>query len=442
MPTPTRTRPWFGDRSGPPEIGLPQERIAELVAYELRDMPLPAHPIALQPFVVPLASYRELLSATAAVFDLIHRAALASGTDRPSRIQALNVDPADCPTWTDDEEWELEHCADMTRADVIVTEDGPKFIEFNVSGAFGGLVHFALFHRAWQRICDQAGRPAFVGVDAYARLATLIERTCAKIGVEPSIALVGTPREWGPNTPRRNFLLQADLLRHHGIRAEHLDFEELLDALDRHPLGLGQFTIQDADAFGYDISPVREAQRRGFRLIPSATCWLLHTKRLLALLSEGQPWMTDADHELAARYLPWSRLIGDRKVRWRDVDYDLPTLLRERQESFVIKGATGCSGDEVVFGARTTPAEWVGLIEQALPMNYYIAQEVVRPPVLPVDVLHESGEITRVEANTVISPFVIGGTPAGCFARFIDTHQPGIVSALSQARLSCLLGET
>lgn len=440
MRTPARTRPWFGDRTRPPEIGLSRERIAETVAYELRDMPLPAYPIALQPFVVPLASYRELLSATVALLGLLRRAALAAGTDRSSRLAALNLDPADRPTWTDDEEWELRHCADMARADVVLTEDGPRFIEFNVSGAFGGLVHFQLFHRAWQRICDLAGQPAFVGVDAYARLATLIERTCGELGVEPSIALVGTPREWGPGTPRRNFLLQVDVLRHHGIRAEHLDFEDLLDAIDRHPLGLGQFTVQDADAIGYDIGPVHEAQRRGFRLIPSATSWLLHTKRLLALLSEGQPWMSDADRELAARYLPWSRLIGDRKVRWRDTTYDLPALLLERPESFVIKGATGCSGDEVVFGARATPTEWANLVESAVPANYHVAQEVVRPPALLVDVLHASGEVTRVEANTVISPFVIGGAPAGCFARFVDTHQPGIISSLSRARLGCLLG--
>lgn len=441
MLTPARTTPWFGDRTRPPEIGLSRERIAEVVAHELRDMPLPAYPVALQPFVVPLESYRELLSATGRMLDLLRRAALNSGTDRAGRLAALNLDPADCPIWTDDEEWELRHCADLARADVVVDEHGPKFIEFNVSGGFGGLVHFQLFHRAWQRIRDLAGQPALIGVDAYARLAVLVERTCAELGVPPSVALVGTPREWGSGTSRRNFLLQVDLLRHHGIRAEHLDFEELLDGVHRHPLGLAQFTVQDADALGYDIGPVREAQRRGFRLIPSATSWLLHTKRLLALVSEGQPWMTDADRELAARYVPWTRLVGDRKVRWRDTSYDLPALLLERQESFVVKGATGCSGDEVVFGARTTAAQWADLVARAVPANYHIVQEVVRPPSLPVDVLHASGEVTRVEANTVISPFVVGGVPAGCFARFIDTHRPGIVSSLSRARLSCLLGQ-
>lgn len=433
------TRSWFGDLSGPVDVGLSADLTAEVVADELRDLPLPPHPMALQPFVVPPESYRELLGATRELLALLRRAAVNSGTDRAARIAALRLDPADRPTWTDDDEWELRHCADMARADVVIGADGPKFIEFNVSGAFGGLVHFQLFQRAWHRVRDLAGRPAFVGVDAYSRLAALIERTCAELDVPPSIALVGTPREWGPGTPRRNFLVQADLLRAHGVRAEHFDFEELPDGVGRHPLGLAQFTVQDADELGYDISPVFEAQRRGFRLIPSASSWLLHTKRLLALISEGQPWMTDAERDLAARYVPWTRLVADRKAEWRGHRYDLPELLLERRESFVVKGSTGCSGNEVVFGARTGAAEWAEHVRLAVSADYYVVQEVVRSPTVPVDVREVSGVVRRVAANPVISPFVIGGVPAGCFARFVDDPEPGVISALSRARLTCLL---
>ena len=65
--------------------------------------------------------------------------------DRAGRIAALGIDPADCPLFTPDEDFELRHSADMTRADVIIGPDGPKFVEFNVSGAFGGMVHFQLY---------------------------------------------------------------------------------------------------------------------------------------------------------------------------------------------------------------------------------------------------------------------------------------------------------
>ncbi|MBP2326410.1 hypothetical protein JOF56_006795 [Kibdelosporangium banguiense] len=443
---PASTGSWFGERIEPVTVGLRPDEVAEIMRDELRELPLPPHPISLQPFVIPRTSYRELLQAAGDLLGLIRRSMLHSGTDRASRIAALGIDPADCPIWTDDEEWELRHCADLARADVVLGVDGPKFVEFNVSGAFGGMLHFQLYQRAWQRVAERAGQPAFVSAGAFARFAGLIERTCAELGVPPSIALVGTPREWGPRTPPRHFLHQADLLRQHGIEAVHLDFEELLDGIGapgdlRYPLGVAQFTVRDANDLGYDISPAQIAQTRGFRLIPSASAWLLHTKKHLALLSEGQPWMTAQDHDLAARYLPWSRIVGDRKVRWRDGHYELTELLLDQRENFVLKGATGCSGAEVVFGGRSTPQEWAALVEEAARGGYHIVQEVVPAQPMPVDVMEESGEVNRIVANPVISPFVIDGTAVGCFGRFVADQRPGIISALSQARLTCLLAE-
>lgn len=444
--TPAGTAPWLTTPAEPPEIGLPVGRIAEIVAEEFRDLPFPVHPIALQPFLLSQPAYRELLDAAAALLALIRRSAEHSGTGTAGRLAALGLDPADCPYWTEDEEWELRHCADLARPDVVLGPDGPKFVEFNVSGAFGGMLHFQLFQRAWQRIREEARQPAFVAVDAFARLARLLEDTCRDLGAPPSVVLVGTPREWGPDTPPRHFLQQADLLRQHGIDAVHMDFEDLVEGVNapgrpRYQLGIAQFDVHDAEEYGYDISPVRKAQAHGFRLIPSASSWLLHTKRQLALLSEGQPWMTDQDRELAARYLPWTRTVSDRTVVWHGAEHHLPTLLLEQREQFVLKGSTGFSGAQVYFGGRTDPAGWAALVERATGSGYHIAQEVVESVPLPVDVLEESGEISRVVANPVISPFVVGGTGVGCFGRFVADHRPGIISALSQARLTCLLAE-
>jgi len=442
----TTPGPWLEAHAEPSDTGVPAERVTEIMCEELRELPFPPYPIALQPFLLPRPAFRELLDAAANLLALIRRSVVHSGRDRTERLTALRLDPVDRPMWTESEEWELRHCADLARADVVLSPGGPKFVEFNVSGAFGGMLHFQLYQRAWQRLREQAGLPVFVGVDAYARLARLIERTCRELGVPPTIVLVGTPREWGPGTPRRHFLQQADLLRQQGIEAVHLDFEELVASIGapdqlRYPLGIAQFDVHDADQLGYDVSPVRDAQARGFRVIPSATSWMLHTKRQFALLSEGQPWMTARDHQLAARYLPWSRVVGDRKVRWRGGQHNLPTLLVDHRERFVIKGATGCSGAEVFFGGRSTPGDWAALIERAVSSDNHIAQEVVEAVPMPVDVQAESGEITRIVANPVISPFVVDGTGAGCFGRFIADQQPGVISALSHARLTCLLAE-
>lgn len=439
-----RTTPWFGRWEQPPDIGLEPERIAEIMHDELRDLRLPAFPLALQPLVVPVESFRELLRATADLLVLLRKAVVHRAEDRDGRVAALGVDRADCPMFVPDDDFELRHCADMARADVVISVDGPRFVEFNVGGAFGGMADFHAYHYAWRRIRERADRPAFLGVDVWARLAMLVERTCAELGVPPSAVIVDHLGDWDPANTPRILQLQVDGLRAHGIRARHLEMDELLDGIGlpgtlREPLGLSEFDLEDAREVGCDIGPARAALDAGFRMIPSQTSWLLHSKKTLAWLSEGLPWMTSEDKELVDRYVPWSRTVGDRPVRWRGRRYDLPRLLTGHQESFVLKGATGCGGKEVVFGASTEPGDWARMVEQAVRTGYPIAQEVVESATYPVDVMVESTEIVRVAARSVVSPFCLGGAPAGCLARFTSAAAPGLVRLADGAVLTCLL---
>jgi hypothetical protein len=229
--------------------------------------------------------------------------------------------------------------------------------------------------------------------------------------------------------------------RTHGIRVDHddhgrryylnLDPADLLTGIGlpgplREPLGLAEFDLADARAAGCDLSPVRAA---------------LHSKKTLAWLSEGRPWMSPRERALADRYLPWTRTVGDRSAWWRGRRYDLPQLLTAHRERFVLKGATGCSGLEVVFGAQTEPGDWARQVELAVRTGYPVAQEVVVSATTPVDVLFESGEIARLAASSVLSPFCVGGAPAGGLARFAPAGPPGLVRVADGAVLTGLLAE-
>jgi hypothetical protein len=440
-----------GPRDAPPDIGLEPARIAEILHHELRGLGPPAFPVALQPLVISPESFAELLSATASLVALLRKAVRNAAADRDGRIAALGIDRADCPFFVPDEDFELRHCADMARADVVIEADGPKFVEINVSGAVGGMADTQAYHQGWRRIAAKAGRRPFAGADIWAPLAALVERTCAELGTAPSAAIVDHFSEVDPTNQPRTMRLQVDGLRAHGVRARHLDPADLLAGIGltgtglagplREPLGLAEFDLADARAAGCDLSPVRAALDAGFLAVPSQTSWLLHSKKTLAWLSEGQPWMSSRERELADRYLPWTRTVGDRSVWWRGRRHDLPALLTAHRESFVLKGATGCSGREVSFGARTEPGDWARQVEQAVRTGYPVAQEVVVSDPTPVDVMSGSGEIVRVAANSVVSPFCVGGAPAGCLARFAPAGPPGLVRVADGAVLTCLLAE-
>jgi hypothetical protein len=376
---------------------------------------------------------------------LLSRAASEIARDRGGRAAALNIMEQDCPAFSDDEDFEMRHWADMARADVVITAEGPKFIEFNVSGAFEGLLDFATHLEAWQRIRELTGRPAFVAVDPFPGFAALIQRTCAEFNVPPAVVFVGTRRILGAEVNARFYSKETALLRRHGVLAEHLEFEELLDGIGlpgklRKPLGVFDFTADEARAEGYDLSPVREALQAGFRLIPSQSALFLHSKKLLAILSEGMLWMTPRDRELVDRYVPWSRVVGDRAVTWRGERYDLPKLLMEQQEHMVIKGANTDSGTEVFFGSHTDPADWAELVDSALPTGYFVVQEVVRSEQFPVDV-DVDGTVTRIEADAVVSPFCLGGVPSGCSLKFLPHLAPRVVSISQGAFSGCLFAE-
>jgi hypothetical protein len=437
-------RSWWGRT--PPDIGLEPARIAEIMHDELRGLGPPAYPVALQPLVIPPESFTELLSATAGLVALLRKAVRKAAADTDGRIAALGIDRADCPFFVPDEDFELRHCADLARADVVIGADGPKFVEINVSGAVGGMADTQAYHRGWRRIAGQAGRRPFAGVDIWARLAALVERTCAELGTAPSAVIVDHFSEIDQTNTPRTMRLQVDGLAAHGVRARHLDPADLLAGIGlpgplREPLGLAEFDLADAREAGCDLSPVRAALDTGFLAVPSQTSWLLHSKKTLAWLSEGQPWMSPRERELADRYLPWTRTVRDRPVWWRGRRHDLPRLLAAHREPFVLKGATGCSGREVVFGAHTEPGDWARQVEQAVRTGYPVAQEVVVSSTTPVDVLLESGEIVRVAANSVVSPFCVGGAPAGCQARFAPAGPPGLVRVADGAVLTCLLAQ-
>ena len=281
-------------------------------------------------------------------------------------------------------------------------------------------MHFGLYQRAWRRIREEAGRPGYVAADACSRYARLIEAGCAELDVPPSAALDAR------STPRA------------GVRAER-DGIGLPGPL-RWPLGMAAFTPQDAAEVGYDISPARQAIDAGMTLLPSQSARFLHNKQTLALLSEGLPWMTARDAEVVDRYVPWSRVVGDRKVYWRGEAHELPRLLLDRQQDFVLKGATGWSCLEVFFGVETSPQEWAARVGQAVLDGGFVVQERIRPLSYPLEVMTGPGEVRRILADPVVSPFCLGGAPAGRYVRFVEAGERLAIGGTSAMR-TCAVAE-
>jgi hypothetical protein len=426
------------------EIALKPARIAAIHREEMAGLPLDQRPVALAPFVVSQDAYWELLDAAKGLLRLLHRAMPQVGSDRSERMELLSVTTEDCPAFSDDEEFELRHAADMSRADVLITPSGPRFIEFNVSGAFEGLLDFQAHLDGWQRVREQAGQPAYLAVDPFPKFAALIRSVCNELGLPPAVVFAGTRRIEGRLAAQKYYLRKTALLRRHGIAAEQFEFEDLLAGIGlphdlKKKLGIFDFTAHDAREEGYDLAPVWSALRQGFTLIPSQSSWFLHSKKLLALLSEGMEWMTAEDRALVDRYVPWTRTVSARSVSWRDAVYDLPDLIIDQQKNMVLKSATGDGGKGVAFGAATSETKWRQLVEEAVKTSNFVVQERVAAEPYAVDVMRTDEEIVGVNATAVVSPFIFGGVPSGCYVKFMQLDDPGVVSMSRGATTSCLV---
>ena len=103
----------------------------------------------------------------------------------------------------------------------------------------------------------------------------------------------------------------------------------------------------------------------------------LRDKKNLALLRElaEQKKFTPEDNTLILESIPWTSLINDNIIVYKDQKYKLLDLLLERKDHFVIKAANGAQGEDVFIGKFSTTEKWKEILEKALEKNNFIAQE-------------------------------------------------------------------
>jgi hypothetical protein len=436
---------WYGSQST--DLG-PRPTASELVERQRSALQageylhvVPLSPASLRPVVLPRSSYDELFSAGAALLGLLRRALLGAAPDTPGRLAALGASDWFYPLVTQGP-FEEDYATCIARPDVLIGADGPKFVEFNIGSGIGGVVDTALHTAAW---IDGFGGPEnarFTGPDPLAVRDRLFVRAMRDLGVKPAVAVVGTTRDLKGPDPLRYFTLQLDSLGRSGIEAEFFEPEDLLDGLGapgalRYGIGLRHFTVPEWRAMDIDLSPVRAALDAGCRLLASQTAYLIANKKVLGWISEGLPWMTDRDREVVDAYLPWTRVTGDRPVRWRGARCALPELLIDEQREFVLKPAIGMSGQGVLIGRDCPPQQWRTAVGEAVAAGDHIAQEWIEPAPYPMEFTDGNGEESyEADILPVFSPFLFDDRPGGCMVRFLPPARHGVVSVHGSRALS------
>ncbi|MER6637227.1 hypothetical protein ACFV2I_10315 [Streptomyces microflavus] len=431
----TGTHPWFGVDGPPAGRSSSTAQVKQTLRHELRDCGtrLQSEVLALQPLVATRTAYDELFSSARGLLGLLERAVREAAPHRAGRLNALGADEEPYPFFVADEDFEIRYAAAMARPDVVIGPDGPKFLEFNVSGTFGGPAEIHLFTEAWTRLYGGPDAAPFEGYEPFAARAALYRRVCAELGLPPAVALLGSRLDRPDAESARYYELEADFFHRHGLASEFLEPSDLAAEGEgelRYRLLHRYFAVDDWRDLGIGLEPVHSAVSRGALLFPPQSSYLIANKKTLAWISEGRPWMTEDDRELVARYLPWTRLVHPRKVEWRGMRHDLAALLLENRRDFVLKKAIGMMGLQVVLGPYATGQEWEGAVTAALADRDSIVQEYVEPGRYRMAMSREAGpEPQYLDIAPVLSPVLFGEAAAGCWARYHGTGKAGIIGA-------------
>jgi hypothetical protein len=426
---------WFGSHRLTP--AAPADTIRDMLRTEIRDTGWPYQPLLpAAPIALPRASYAELFRVTAALLDLVRRAALESADTTAGRLAAYRMPRSEYQLFVDDQFTEERYADCVARPDIVIGPDGPRFVEFNVSGALGGPVETHCRLQVWRKLyADDEGRVPFSYQDPFAVRAEMFRGLCAELAVAPRLALVGSVRDQGV-TSTRYFDIEADYLNSHGLTARFFEPEDLHEAWDcpahlRYPLGLRNFTIPDWAELGIDTAPVQAALDNGCLLVGTQTGTFLSSKLTMSLLSEGRPWMSAAERALVAEYLPWTRILRDGRTARGDREVDLVRFSVDNRELLVLKHGLGMSGKQVTIGREAGQAEWERAVAAAAGAGTSVVQEFVAPRTCRLAMIADGADEPHdVDVAPVFGPLLFGGRPAGMFCRFFGDGTAGIVSVM------------
>ncbi|MDM4719190.1 hypothetical protein QTQ03_06105 [Micromonospora sp. WMMA1363] len=423
--------PWFGDRRLAP--AAPVDTIRHLLRSGLQDTGWPYQPVLpAAPMTIPSASYAEIFRVAGVLVELLRRTALETAPSTRERLAVYRMPDSEDQLWMRDLLLDegYPHC--VVRPDLIIGPDGPRFLEFNVSGALGGVVETQSRLDVWRALyADEDGRAPFHSPEPFAVRATMFRSLSAELAVAPRVAIVGSARVEGATS--RYFEVEAEHHRAHGLTTRFFEPEDLHEAWDRpphlrYPVGLRNFTIPDWADAGVATAPVQDALDHGCLLVGTQTSTFMHSKLTMGLLSEGRPWMTTAERELVDRYLPWTRVLSDRKTECGGQQVDLLPYVVNNRERLVLKEALGECGKQVVIGREVGRSAWESAVAAAADGSS-VVQEYVAPRTCRVALIADGADEPHdVDVAPVLGPLLFGGRPAGLFCRYFTDGSAGIVS--------------
>jgi hypothetical protein len=160
------------------------------------------------------------------------------------------------------------------------------------------------------------------------------------------------------------------------------------------------------DRGGFDHPVVRAVRDRAVCFVNGFRCKILFKKASFAVLGDEDNARLFSDDERAAidEYIPWTRVVAERKTRHAGKAMDLVPFIHANRERLVLKPNDDYGGHGIVLGWTVDEAAWAKAVADALAAPYVVQEKVNLPrEVYPG---FENGSLQFMDRMLDTNPFV------------------------------------
>jgi uncharacterized circularly permuted ATP-grasp superfamily protein len=169
---------------------------------------------------------------------------------------------------------------------------------------------------------------------------------------------------------------------------------------------------------GLDGPVVQAVRDHAVCLVNSFRCKILHRKTSLAVLSDERNahLFTPEERKAIETYIPWSRVLAQRKTQFEGREVDLLPFLAANKDQFVLKPSDEYGGKGIVLGWTVSATEWLAALTDYLAHSTIVQKRVELPSEPFPGVVNGNLEVYDRMLDT--NPYIwYGQYMSGCLTR-------------------------
>jgi len=176
---------------------------------------------------------------------------------------------------------------------------------------------------------------------------------------------------------------------------------------------------------------LQAAKDRAIVMVNPFRCKPIHKKAIFAVLTDDelQGLFTDQERAAIRAHVPWTRRVGEGKVKRYGETVDLPAFIRANRARLVMKPNDEYGGKGVFLGSEMSDSQWEAALAEALRSSYVVQEKV---ELLRMTFPELGPELRFRDLVVDLDPFVFEGEVEGFLTRLSGTSLANVTSGGGQ----------